>query len=81
MEKLLVGVRGFMDRFTPEAETAWAAIPTGAKEKLLSKVWCLHCRTTTVIVDFGGRVEREDLILHGRCANCGAEVARVVEGA
>ncbi len=67
-------------RFTPEAETAWAAIPTWAKERLLNKVWCRHCRTATVIVDFGGSVEREDLILHGRCASCGGEVTRVVEG-
>ena len=74
-------VRESMDsRFTPEAEAAWAVIPSSAKEKLISKVWCPYCRTAAVMVDFGGRVEGKDLVLHGQCASCGGQVARVVEG-
>jgi len=68
-----------VSRFTPEAEAVWVAIPAWAKEKLQSTVWCPHCRTGVSMVDFWGRVEKEDLVLHGRCANCAGEVARVVE--
>ena len=68
-----------VSRFTAEAEAVWVAIPAWAKEKLLSTVWCPHCRTGTSMVDFGGKVEKKDLVLHGRCASCGGEIARVVE--
>ncbi len=67
-------------RFTPAAEVAWGEIPECANEKLLSAVWCPHCRRATTMTDFGGEVERRDLVLHGRCASCWGEVARVIEG-
>lgn len=66
--------------FTPEAETAWNTIPLWTQQELLSKVWCPHCRQSTTMTEFGGRVEREDLVIQGRCASCGGELARVVEG-
>lgn len=47
---------------------------------MLSKVWCSHCRKSTTMNEFGGRIEREDLVLQGRCASCGGEAARVIEG-
>ena len=67
-------------KFTPEAEAAWQAIPDWAKERLLNNVWCTHCHGMRIIVDFGGSVVGGDLILHGHCARCHGEVARVVEG-
>jgi hypothetical protein len=66
--------------FTPEAEAAWNAIPPWVQQELLSKVWCPHCRQSTAMNEVEGRVEREDLVLHGRCESCGDAVARVVEG-
>ena len=60
--------------FTAEAEAAWALVPAWAKAKLITKVWCPHCRRATTMVDFVGRVERKDLVLSGRCTSCGGEV-------
>jgi transposase-like protein len=68
------------DNFTAEANAAWKNIPTWVQQELLSKVWCPHCRKSTTMNEFGGEVEREDLVLRGRCASCGGEIARVVEG-
>ena len=67
------------NKFTPEAEDVWAVIPTSAKGTLINKVWCPSCFTATVMVDFNGYIENEDLVLHGRCAICGGSVARVIE--
>jgi hypothetical protein len=66
--------------FTPEAAAAWNAIPPWVQQELLSKVWCPHCRKSTTMKEFGGKVEGEDLVLQGRCASCGGKVARVLEG-
>jgi hypothetical protein len=47
--------------------------------RLLNNVWCVACHTTTTIVQFTGRIEQGDLVLDGRCINCGGPVARVIE--
>lgn len=66
--------------FTPEAEAAWNTIPLWAQQELPVRAWCPHCRRSTAMTELGGRVEGENLVLQGRCATCGGEVARVVEG-
>jgi repressor LexA len=65
--------------FTAEALKLWDKVPTTARKKLLSNVWCGACRSTTTIVDMHGSVKGGDLVLTGRCKDCGANVARVVE--
>jgi Zn finger protein HypA/HybF involved in hydrogenase expression len=47
---------------------------------LLANVWCGQCARETTVTDFSGRIQRGDLLLTGRCARCGSEVARVIEG-
>ncbi|MBS1251940.1 MAG: hypothetical protein MAG451_00974 [Anaerolineales bacterium] len=66
--------------FTVEARAQWESIPAQIRERLLSNVWCGHCSNVTTITDFKGHVERGDLVLTGKCATCGCEVARVIEG-
>ena len=66
--------------FTDEAKAMWDAIPQGAQERILTNVWCVHCRSATTITDFKGDMEDMDLILRGRCMKCGGEVARLIEG-
>jgi hypothetical protein len=74
-------VKGQMtDKFTPKARKIWNSIPSHIQEKLLSNVWCSHCTAITTITDFEGKIdETGDLVLTGRCATCGGQVARVIE--
>jgi Zn finger protein HypA/HybF involved in hydrogenase expression len=66
--------------FTNKAKAMWRALSPEAQEKILNAVWCSHCVKATTIVDFSGYVEKKDLILRGRCATCGGQVARLIEG-
>lgn len=66
--------------FTEDAQAHWESIPPHVREQLLRNVWCGHCAEVTTIVEFTGGVERGDLVLRGRCATCGGEVVRVIEG-
>jgi hypothetical protein len=65
--------------FTGKAKAMWDAIPPQAQERILTSVWCVHCSKATTITNFGGRVEKGDLILTGRCVTCGGKVARLIE--
>ncbi|WP_146176573.1 hypothetical protein [Chromobacterium sp. Panama] len=69
-----------MSEFIPNAQSFWNAIAPHTQQRLLENVWCAHCREQTTIVDFSGRIERGNLLLLGRCATCGGNVARVIEG-
>lgn len=66
--------------FTGKAKVMWDAIPSQVQEIILSNVWCVQCKKGTTIIDFKGRIEHGDLILRGRCATCGGQVARLIEG-
>jgi len=68
------------DPFTPAARKAWEAIPSAHRETLLGNVWCVRCSDETTLVRYSGRVERGLLVLTGKCARCGHEAARAVEG-
>ena len=66
--------------FSDNARVMWDTIPQQAQEQLLNNVWCVHCSSGTTITDFKGDMEKGDLILRGRCVNCGGKVARLIEG-
>ncbi|MFC1961146.1 hypothetical protein ACFLYO_10600 [Chloroflexota bacterium] len=66
--------------FTSHAKAMWDTILQQAQEQILKNVWCSHCAGATTITDFKGTVEKDDLILRGRCVTCGGEVARLIEG-
>ena len=66
--------------FTAPAAQRWERVPEEVQQRILTAVWCAHCRQATTIVDYAGRVQRGDLILEGHCAACGGRVARLLEG-
>jgi hypothetical protein len=65
--------------FTAPARKRWDKIPTSTQAKLLGNVWCGACSKAVYIVVESGRIKNSDLILSGRCADCGGTVARLVE--
>lgn len=70
------GTGGIVD---PEARRLWSSIPKEQQALLLDNVFCQKCRQVTTIIEYTGSVERGDLVLDGRCQQCGSEVARVIE--
>jgi hypothetical protein len=69
-----------LPNFTPPARQRWESIPTEIRQRLLSNVWCGHCRHETTITNFSGTIKNGDLLLVGACAECKGDVGRVVEG-
>ena len=67
--------------FTQSARQRWETIPADIRQRLLSNVWCGHCRHETTITNFSGTIKGGDLLLVGQCAECHGDVARVIEGA
>jgi hypothetical protein len=74
-----MSVESFPD-FTPAARQRWESIPADLRHKLLSNVWCGRCRHATTITNFSGAMKVDDLLLVGKCGECHADVARVIEG-
>ena len=66
--------------FTKPARQRWESIPAHVRQRLLSNVWCGHCRHEVTITDISGTMKGRDLLLVGRCSDCRGEVARVIEG-
>ena len=69
-----------LPNFTPPARRRWDFIPTDIRQRLLSNVWCGHCRHEVTITNFSGTIKGGDLLLVGKCAECHSDVARVIEG-
>ena len=66
--------------FTAQAKSWWTSIPPQRQEQLVKNVWYPHCDGVTTITDVGGEVEEGTLVLRGKCAKCGGDVARLIEG-
>lgn len=66
-------------KFTGPASKLWDGIPAAIRKKLISNVWCGHCRHEVTITNFSGTVKTGDLLLVGKCAECHGDVARVIE--
>ena len=63
-----------------KAMQKWLALPVEIKEKIIKNVYCAVCGTTTIIEYT--MVPNEyycDVVLNGKCKNCGKEVGRLVE--
>ena len=65
--------------FSVAALKRWDQLGSQIQAKLLGNVWCGTCRKTVCIIVESGRIEKKDLILSGRCAECGGRVARLIE--
>ena len=67
------------DPFTKDAKKRWDIIPSWAQEKLLDSVWCGKCLGSVTILLETANMQRDELILRGKCKNCGQEVCRLIE--
>ena len=63
-----------------QALKLWQAVPAETKRAILGNVWCSECKTSVTICDYSARLKGDAVVLQGFCAQCGHEVARVVEG-
>jgi hypothetical protein len=66
--------------FSAPALKRWDELTPLIQAKLLGNVWCGACSKAVHILVESGRIEKKNLILTGRCADCGGRVARLVEG-
>jgi hypothetical protein len=69
-----------MIKFDKKAMQKFNEIPDDVKPKILSNVYCSHCKDTVKIVDFEAKMDGEDLILTGKCEKCSGNVVRLIEG-
>ncbi len=65
--------------FTKEAKERWSRIPKSAQNQILENVFCVKCLGAVPIIVQSAAMERDDLILRGKCKVCGHEVCRLVE--
>jgi hypothetical protein len=66
-------------KFSPKAAVLWSTVPKEARPRILANVFCVKCRDSVQIVDFAGEEQKGDLIMKGKCAQCGHKVVRLVE--
>ena len=69
-----------MIKLSKEAMRRWNEIPTDIQPKLLSNVYCSKCKDMVEIVDFEATMDKDDLVLKGKCEKCSSNVARLIEG-
>ena len=69
-----------MIKFDKKAMSRFNHIPDDIKSKLLSNVYCSKCADMVKIVDFEAIMDKDDLILKGKCEKCSGNVARLIEG-
>ena len=67
------------DNFSPRARAIWRTIAADVQHKILSTVWCIHCRNMSQITTIRANVCSGMLVLRGNCRRCGGAAARVVE--
>jgi len=69
----------FQDSFTLEAWKRWTKIPKTIQKKLLDNVFCCTCSGVVTIVLETAEMKGENLILRGKCRDCGKDVCRLIE--
>ncbi len=68
-----------MIKFDKKAMQKFNQIPDDIKSKILSNVYCLNCKDTVNIINFTATVDKDDLLLRGKCERCSGDVARLIE--
>ena len=69
-----------MIKFDKKAMQKFNQIPDDIKSKILSNVYCSNCKDMVKIVEFEATVDKDDLVLKGKCENCSGKVVRLIEG-
>jgi len=67
------------NQFTKNAEQRWNAMPEHDRQLFLSTVWCAQCRGNTTMLEPSCSTVQNDLLLEGKCQDCGAKVRRLID--
>ena len=62
-----------------EALREWKKIPEHIRKLLLDNAFCHNCGTTEFAPGYTLRMRHDCVLIEGRCAKCGAEVARLCD--
>ena len=64
---------------TTDIETArtWRGIPESIRQLLLGNTFCPNCGTASFASGYSLRMRDGSVLIEGRCATCGAEIARL----
>ena len=68
--------RGMIDI---EAARAWKRMPENIQQLLLGSVFCPNCGTASFASGYSLRMRDGFVLIEGRCASCGAEIARLCD--
>lgn len=62
-----------------EAARAWKRMPENIQQLLLGSVFCPNCGTASFASGYSLRMRDGFVLIEGRCAACGAEIARLCD--
>lgn len=62
-----------------EAARAWKRMPENIQQLLLDSVFCPNCGTASLASGYSLRMRDGFVLIEGRCAACGAEIARLCD--
>ena len=62
-----------------EAARAWRRMPDNIQQLLLGSVLCPNCGTASFASGYSLRMRDGFVLIEGRCAACGAEIARLCD--
>ena len=62
-----------------EALREWQKLPERIRKLLLANAFCRNCGTTEFAPGYTLRMRHGCVLIEGRCAKCGAEVARLCD--
>ena len=62
-----------------EALREWRKFPEHIRKLLLANAFCHNCGTTEFAPSYTLRMRHGRVLIEGRCAECGAEVARLCD--
>lgn len=62
-----------------EAARLWKNMPESIRQLLLGNAFCPNCGTTSFASGYSLRMRDGFMLIEGRCATCGAEIARLCD--
>lgn len=58
---------------------AWKSMSESIRQLLLGNAFCPNCGVTSFVSDYSLRMRDGFVLIEGRCATCGAEIARLCD--
>ena len=62
-----------------EAVRVWKGMPKSIRQLLLGSAFCHNCGTASFASGYSLRMRDGFVLIEGRCARCGAEIARLCD--